>query len=189
MPGFVVRFMGVIGAVAVMLTGCAGNSVVSTQPISETSAPYALDSGDRMRIVIFGQADLSGEYTVDGSGFISIPLIEPTQTRGLSTQELEIELVAILGQTLLRNPNVSVEILNYRPFFILGEVNNAGQFPFVSGMTVQTAVAIAGGFTFRANESNALITRKRAENIVELRVRTNQPVSPGDTILIEERFF
>ncbi|MBL1235169.1 MAG: polysaccharide export protein [Rhodobiaceae bacterium] len=189
MPGFVVRFMGVIGAVAVILTGCAGNSVVSTQPIAETSAPYALDSGDQMRIVIFGQADLSGEYTVDGSGFISIPLIEPVQTRGLSTQELETELVAILGQTLLRNPNVSVEILNYRPFFILGEVNNAGQFPFVSGMTVQTAVAIAGGFTFRANETDALITRKRAENIVELRVRTNQPVSPGDTILIEERFF
>lgn len=189
MPRFVVRFIGVIGAVAVILTGCAGNPVVSTQPIAETSAPYALDSGDQLRIVIFGQADISGEYSVDGSGFISIPLVEPVQARGLSTQQLETELVTILGQTLFRNPNVSVEILNYRPFFILGEVNNAGQFPFVSGMTVQTAVAIAGGFTFRANEADALITRKRAENIVELRVKTNQPVFPGDTILIEERFF
>jgi polysaccharide export outer membrane protein len=111
------------------------------------------------------------------------------QTRGLSTQQLETELVAILGQTLLRNPNVSVEILNYRPFFILGEVNRPGQFPFVSGMTVQTAVAIAGGFTFRANESDALITRKRNESIVELRVPANHSVLPGDTILIEERFF
>jgi protein involved in polysaccharide export with SLBB domain len=139
--------------------------------------------------VIFGQEDLSGEYAVDGSGFISIPLMEPVQTRGLSTQQLETELVAILGQTLLRNPNVSVEILNYRPFFILGEVNRPGQFPFVSGMTVQTAVAIAGGFTFRANESDALITRKRNESIVELRVPANHSVLPGDTILIEERFF
>lgn len=189
MPGFVVRFIGIIGVLVVSLGGCASSSVVSTQPLAEASTPYALDSGDQLRIVIFGQEDLSGEYAVDGSGFISIPLMEPVQTRGLSTQQLETELVAILAQTLLRNPNVSVEILNYRPFFILGEVNRPGQFPFVSGMTVQTAVAIAGGFTFRANESNALITRKRNESIVELRVPANHSVLPGDTILIEERFF
>lgn len=189
MPGFVVRFMGVIGALAVVLTGCASNRVLSSQTLAEQSAPYMLDSGDRLRILVFGQEDMSGEYMVDGSGFISIPLMALVQTRGLSTHQLQTELVAELGQTLLRNPNVSVEILNYRPFFILGEVNNSGQYPFVTGMTVQTAVAIAGGFSFRANEREALVTRKQGEKIVEMRVQTNQPVFPGDTILIEERFF
>ncbi|MBV1933789.1 MAG: polysaccharide export protein [Parvibaculaceae bacterium] len=189
MPKFVVRFMGVIGALAVILTGCASNRVVSSQPLAENSAPYMLDSGDQLRILVFGQEDMSGEYKVDGSGFISIPLMEPMQTRGLSTQQLEAELVAQLAQTLLRNPSVSVEILSYRPFFILGEVNSSGQYPFVSGMTVQTAVAIAGGFTYRANELDVLITRKQGDEIVELRVESNQLVLPGDTILIEERFF
>lgn len=189
MPKFVVRFMGVIGALAVILTGCASDRVVTSQPLAENSVPYMLDSGDQLRILVFGQEDMSGEYKVDGSGFISIPLMEPMQTRGLSTQQLEAALVTHLGQTLLRNPSVSVEILNYRPFFILGEVNNSGQYPFISGMTVQTAVAIAGGFTYRANELDVLITRKQGEDIVEMRVPATQPVLPGDTILIEERFF
>jgi polysaccharide export outer membrane protein len=108
---------------------------------------------------------------------------------GLTTNELQAGIADALAQTLLRNPNVSVQVIEFRPFFILGEVMRAGQYPFVNGMTVQSAVAIAGGFSYRASQSSVHITRKIGGRLVELDVPSNAPVRPGDTILVNERYF
>lgn len=182
-----VQFVVLLALVA--LGGCTGTGVLSETPLQGQDAPYRLDSGDRLRVIVFGQTDLSGEYSVDGAGQISIPLMSPVPARGLTTDELEASLVASLSQTLLRDPSVSVEVLAFRPFFILGEVTNAGQYPFVAGMSVKTAVAIAGGYTYRANERTAIITRNLGDRIVEIGVESSEAVQPGDTVLIKERYF
>lgn len=171
------------------LSACADTGLLSEVPIDGQNAVYRLDSGDRLRVIVFGQTDLSGEYAVDGAGQISIPLVAAIQARGLTTDELEQSVVAILSQTLLRNPSVSVEVLVFRPFFILGEVTNAGQYPFVAGMTVKTGVAIAGGYTHRANTDVVRITRNLGDRIIEIGVNTNTAVLPGDTIFVRERYF
>ncbi|KAB7739613.1 polysaccharide export protein [Parvibaculum sedimenti] len=171
------------------LGGCAGHGVVAERPVNEANEPYLLDSGDKLRVTVFGQTDLSGDFAIDGGGNIAIPLIPPVAARGLTTNELQAAIAASLGKTLLRNPNVSVQVMEFRPFFILGEVQKAGQYPYVNGMTVQSAVAIAGGFSYRADQSTVHITRKRGDKLVEMDVDTDAPVRPGDTILVEERYF
>jgi len=172
-----------------LFAGCADKGLISEVPVDGQNAVYRLDSGDRLRVIVFGQTDLSGEYAVDGAGQVSIPLVAAIGARGLTTDELEETIVATLSQTLLRDPSVSVEVLTFRPFFILGEVTNAGQYPFVAGMTIRTAVAIAGGYTHRANENGARITRNLGDRIIEIGVDSNAAVHPGDTILVRERYF
>lgn len=170
------------------LAGCA-NAPARERLIAETNEPYLLDSGDKLRVTVFGQSDLSGEFAVDGGGNIAVPLIPPVAARGLTTNQLQASIADSLARTLLRNPNVSVQVIQFRPFFILGEVTNAGQYPFVDGMTVQSAVAIAGGFSYRARQDKVHVTRKRGEKLVEMDVDASAPVRPGDTILVGERFF
>lgn len=176
-------------AAAATLAGCAGRGVVGERSYDDANEPYLLDSGDQLRVTVFGQTDLSGDFSVDGGGNIAIPLIPPVQARGLTTNELQAAIADALGKTLLRNPNVSVQVMEFRPFFILGEVQRAGQYPYVNGMTVQSAVAIAGGFSYRADESTVHITRKRGEKFIEINVDSTAPVRPGDTILVGERYF
>lgn len=153
------------------------------------SAPYTLASGDKLRIIVFGQDTLSNIYAVDGAGRISMPLIGPVQVAGRSTAEAAQAIEAKLRAGFLREPRVTVEVDSYRPFFVLGEVTNSGQFPFVNGMTVQTAVAIAGGFTPRALRTSAEITRQTAQGPVSAKVPVTYAVRPGDTIVIGERWF
>ncbi len=171
------------------LAGCASQADTGERPVSDVNEPYLLDSGDKLRVTVFGQTDLSGDFSVDGGGNIAVPLIPPVQARGLTTAELQSAIAASLGKTLLRNPNVSVQVMEFRPFFILGEVQKAGQYPYVSGMTVQSAVAIAGGFSYRADQDTVHITRKRGDRLVEMDVETSALVRPGDTILVQERYF
>jgi len=155
----------------------------------ETAAPYQLASGDRLRVIVFGQDNLSNVYAVDGSGRISMPLIGAVEVQGRTTQQLERAIEAKLRGGYLREPKVSVEVDAYRPFFVLGEVTNSGQFPFVNGMTVQTAVAIAGGFTPRGQRNYAEVTRLMDGQLVTGTVPVTYPVRPGDTIVIKERWF
>jgi polysaccharide export outer membrane protein len=176
-------------AAALMLASCAARGVIAERPAPTESDSYLLDTGDKLRITVFGQEDLSGEYSVDGTGAISMPLLPPISARGLTADEFEAALEIELGENLLRNPNVSIQVMEFRPFFILGEVRNAGQYPYVSGMTVQSAAAIAGGFTYRANADRVTITRNRGDRIVELGVDSTEVVMPGDTILVRERYF
>lgn len=151
--------------------------------------PYRLDSGDKLRVVVFGQENLSRVYTVDGGGFISMPLIGAVQARGLTTFSLEKDIAGQLRTKYVKDPKVTVEIQTYRPFFILGEVKNPGQFAYVNDMSVQTAVAIAGGYTERARESKVKITRSINGRDVTFKAGKEYGIKPGDTIDVTERFF
>jgi len=153
------------------------------------SSPYRLDSGDRLRVTVFGQSNLSRSYSVDGSGFISMPLIGAVKARRATTFELERRIATALKRKYVKDPKVTVEVETNRPFFILGEVDNAGQFPYVAGMTVETAVAIAGGYTPRAKKRNFQIARQINGSTMIRTVPPNAIVQPGDTITVKERFF
>lgn len=155
----------------------------------EVRAPYQLATGDRLRVIVFGQDNLSNVYAVDSQGRISMPLIGAVDATGRTTGQLERQIEGRLRGGFLREPKVSVEVDAYRPFFILGEVTSSGQFPYVNGMTVQTAVAIAGGFTPRGDRHVAIISREVNGEILTGKVPLTQPVLPGDTITIRERWF
>jgi polysaccharide export outer membrane protein len=150
---------------------------------------YTLDSGDKLRVVVFGQEGLSSSYSVDTSGNITMPLIGAVRARGMTSAGLQAAIVAKLRNGYVREPHVAVEVETYRPFFILGEVTLPGQYPYVPNMTVETAVAIAGGYTPRAFKYKIEISR-RVGSLVEKRVVSPEhPVRPGETVHIAERWF
>jgi polysaccharide export outer membrane protein len=154
------------------------------------SPDYRLGSGDHVRITVFGQQDLTGEYQVDGSGKLAFPLIGEIQAGGLTARELERSVRAALSPQYLKDPRVNAEVLAYRPFYILGEVKTPGSYAYVSGMTVINAVALAGGFTPRAKENDFYVARMGGDghrNKVEASQDT--PVQPGDVITVRERWF
>ena len=161
------------------------------EPVEMRSAlpmPYTLDTGDRVRVFVFDQPDLSRIYPVDDQGYISVPLIGRVRARGKTAAGLERAVAQVLGRTYVRDPQVTVDIQQNRPFFILGEVRSPGQYPFVNGMTVKTAVAIAGGFSERALRMRAKVSR-RINGVVEvLDVPSDYVLSPGDTVEVPERF-
>jgi polysaccharide export outer membrane protein len=154
-----------------------------------TIQPYRVDSGDRLRITVFDQKDLSTTYSVDQAGYISFPLIGAVPARGRTLQELEGQIATKLKQGYLRDPDVSIEVDRYRSIFVMGEVGQPGQYSYVPGMTIQNAIAVAGGFTARANQANADVTRKINGNIMTGRVNISNPVLAGDTIYVRERLF
>jgi polysaccharide export outer membrane protein len=149
---------------------------------------YLLDTGDKLRIFVYGQPSLSRLYTVDHGGWITVPLIGAVKARGLTTFDLERVIRSRLAGQFVKDPQVTVDIQQNRPFFILGEVKNAGQYPYVSGMTVKTAVAIAGGYTERANERLVQITRRRNGAVERFDAPDDFLVQPGDTLQVYERF-
>lgn len=155
----------------------------------DTGQTYTLAGGDRLRVIVFGQDSLSNSYSVDGAGRIAMPLIGLIEAQGRSTYSLARQIEDRLRAGYLREPKVSVEVEQYRPFFVLGEVTTSGQFPYVNNMTVQTAVAIAGGYAPRANRTYAELTRLTQDGMVTAAVPITTPVRPGDTIVIKERFF
>jgi polysaccharide export outer membrane protein len=150
---------------------------------------YTLDSGDRVRVIVFGQDNLSRIYSVDGSGAVALPLIGPVRARGLTTFELASEIARDLKRKYIKDPKVTVEVETYRPFFILGEVNKPGQYPYVNAMTVEAAVAISEGYTGRAKKRFVRLTRRFGGVMSTVMVPTDYPVQPGDTIYVLERFF
>ena len=150
---------------------------------------YRLDSGDRVRVIVFGQDNLSRVYSVDTSGSISMPLIGPVARAGSRPSSSRLDIAAELRRKYIKDPKVSVEVEAYRPFFILGEVSKPGQFPYVNGMTVEAAVAIAEGYTERAKKRMVRLTRRFGGVNSTVMVPTDYPVQPGDTIYVLERFF
>lgn len=159
------------------------------QAVADTDEPYLLDTGDRLRIFVYGQPNLSRLYTVDHGGWITVPLIGAVKARGLTAFDLERSIKGKLGAQYVKDPRVTVDVARNRPFFILGEVRVSGQYPYVSGMTVKTAVAIAGGFSERANERKIQITRRVNGLIERMDVPDDYVVQPGDTVYVYERFF
>jgi polysaccharide export outer membrane protein len=151
--------------------------------------PYTLDSGDRLRIVVFGQEGLTSTYIVDVSGKIAMPLIGAISVRGLTTTQAARAIADRLRQGYIREPHVAIEVEIYRPFFILGEVIAPGQYPYVPNMTVETAIAIAGGFTPRAYRWDVEVSRSAGGVTARQKVPMIAPVRPGDTINVGERWF
>lgn len=150
---------------------------------------YRIGAGDRLTIKVVGQPDLSSDYIVDGAGTISFPLINSVTVAGLSAPEVARIITKRLRNGFLRNPDVTVQITELRPFYILGEVNQAGGFPYRSGMTVQNAVAIAGGYSTRANQGKVLITRKLADGTRSFEAPVTTQLYPGDIVYVRERWF
>ena len=155
----------------------------------DEGGPYKLDSGDKLRIFVYGQPNLSRLYQVDSEGRIFVPLIGEVSVRGSTTKGVARNITRRLGTQFVKDPQVTVDIAQYRPFFILGEVRNAGQYPFVSGLSVQAAVAIAGGYADRANERAVRITRKHDGLVEKMDVPPDYVVRPGDEIYVYERWF
>jgi polysaccharide biosynthesis/export protein len=178
-----------VALLTALLAGCTGYSRPQPAFHQVLVDAYRLDSGDRLRVTVFGQPDLTSSYTVDQSGHIAFPLVGTLSARGTTTAELDEMITTALRDGYLRHPDVSVEVDQYRPFFIMGEVRNAGQYNFVPGMTAQMAIAMAGGFTARGYQNSVDITRQINGEIVVGRVSLSDPIRPGDTITIRERFF
>jgi len=160
----------------------ASRSTAAHQPTA-----YQLGPGDQLRVIVFGEEDLSGEFQVDDTGAVSIPLVGEVSAGGQTLRSFEAAVRARLSEGYLKDPRVSVQVLNYRPFYIIGEVEKGGEYPFVSGMHVLNAVAVAGGFTYRANTSKVFITRGGEEFLFE--VTPELRLQPGDVIRVPERFF
>lgn len=177
-------------ALATLAPGCSWFETPLPMIPSEDPGPYRLDSGDQVRVAVFGQDQLTGTYVVSDTGDISIPLVGSVPVRGLTNQDLESTITTSLKQGgFLVNPSVSVEILHFRPFYILGEVRSPGQHDYVPGMNVLTGVAIAGGFTYRADTDHVSIVRNTPDGSIEGQADRSTPVQPGDVIYVNERFF
>jgi polysaccharide export outer membrane protein len=151
--------------------------------------PYTLDAGDKLRIVVFGQDALSNTYIVDAEGRVSFPLVGSVNARGLTVTQLAGSLRSQLAQGFIREPSVAVEVEVYRPFFVLGEVTYPGQYPYVPNMTVENAIAIAGGFTPRGFKDKVTVTRKMGGMATRMVLPLRTPARPGDVITVGERWF
>lgn len=168
---------------------------VARPPVSPVSSytaadePYRLDAGDRLRIVVYGQEGLTNTYTVDAGGSITMPLIGAVRARGLTPAGLAAAVTSRLKNGYLREPFVAAEVEAYRPFFILGEVAAPGQYPYVPNMTIESAVAIAGGFTPRAQRGSIKLTRVGETGTAQAVVPPGTLLKPGDTVVVAERWF
>jgi protein involved in polysaccharide export with SLBB domain len=176
-------------AFVALLAGCASTTHSLPQLSSDPGGVYLLGAGDTLRITVFGEEDLSGSFKISDSGTITMPLIGPVVAQGLSVPDLQKKLVTVLNAKAVKSPDVTVQIDAYRPFFILGEVKNPGSYAYVPDMTVLTAVAIAGGFTFRASQDEVSVTRRKDGKAVEARATRDARVLPGDTVYVFERHF
>jgi polysaccharide export outer membrane protein len=182
-------FIAIALLAASMMAACAGPHYQADWLRAQFNAPYQLASGDRLRVIVFGQDNLSNSFSVDGAGNVSMPLIGLVKAQGLTTEDLERAVEARLRNGFLREPKVSIEVEAFRPFFVLGEVTTAGQYPFINGMTVQNAVAVAGGYTPRGFQGDVDITRIVNGRTATFAAPLNFPVRPGDTVSVRERFF
>ena len=150
---------------------------------------YRLGVGDKLKITVFGEPDLSGEFEVGAIGMISLPLVGDIKARGLSLIEFRNRMARRLSDGYLKEPRITVEVLNYRAFFVHGEVRSGGQFKYKSGLKIRDAIAIAGGYSYRANESFIYLMREGFAKRRKIALPTNMPVLPGDNIRVPERFF
>ncbi len=158
-------------------------------PTASISGTYVLGSTDRVRVKVYGEPDVAGEYEVDSGGYVSIPLAGRVRAAGLTTRQLEQSIASALSKGIVRDPRVNVEIALYRPFYILGEVKKSGEYPYRIGMTVLDAIASAGGFTYRANENKVYLRRSGSAGEEIYALDAPVLIYPGDNIRVPERFF
>ncbi|MBS9720118.1 polysaccharide export protein [Tianweitania sp. BSSL-BM11] len=176
-------------ALSLLTAGCSGYRPTPAAFHAALDKPYILDAGDSLRVTVFEQDGLTNTYAVDQSGYISFPLVGAVAARGKTVQQIERDLAIKLRNGYLRDPDISVQVERYRPIFVMGEVGAAGQYSYVPGLTVQKAIALAGGFSPRANQINVDVTRSINGEIMTGRVITSDPLLPGDTVYVRERLF
>lgn len=185
-----IRRSALFGFVALIAAGCSTPGA-DLPPIADTPlSDYRLGTGDRIRLTVFADPRLSGEFRVNDSGEVAIPLVGSVKAAGSTVREFEGTVVGAMRRAnLLRDPSAAVEVLAYRPIFVLGEAARPGQYEYQPGMNVLTAVALAGGFTYRAVTDSVSITRNTDGDIVESRATRSTPVLPGDVVTVFERRF
>ncbi|MDR3470214.1 MAG: polysaccharide export protein [Devosia sp.] len=172
-------------ALLIPLAGCATNG---QSYWVDTAGPYQLNTGDVLRVTVYGDKDLTNSYKIDDSGAISFPLVGPIRVAGATTEIAARRLSAALANGFMRNPNVAVEVAEYRPFFIQGEVTTSGQFAYIYGMTVRAAISTAGGFKDTADRSRVTVFRRNGDQMMKTKVGLDFPIQPGDTIVVAERW-
>ena len=151
---------------------------------------YKLGSGDKLKLVVYGENDLGGEYLVDGAGQVQLPLLGQIPAAGMSVHDFEAAVGSkFVSEGYLKDPRVSVEVENYRPFYIIGEVKSPGQYPYVNGMNALNAVALAGGYTYRADDKDVYIRRNGSSKEQEAPADQTTKINPGDIIRVDERIF
>ncbi|UGV29079.1 polysaccharide export protein [Rhodopseudomonas boonkerdii] len=186
LSGLPVLSLLILGAiVANTPSGSAQQRLSAASP----SGSYILGPTDRIRLKVYGEPDITGEYEVDANGNVSIPLAGQVKAAGLTTKQLERSITSALAKGIVRDPRVNVEMVAYRPFYILGEVKKSGEYPYRVGLTVLDAVATAGGYTYRANENKVYL--RRAGSTVEEIYPMDAPILlyPGDNVRVPERYF
>lgn len=185
--------LSVLAMTALILGGPAtAQTPPSPAPVAAAStaaAGYILGPRDKLRIIVYGETALSGEFFVSSNGKLSLPLIGEVQAAGLTVSRLQATIENSLKEGYLKDPRVSAEVLTFRPFYILGEVSKPGEYPYNDGLTVLAAVATAGGFTYRANTKRVFIKGANDTSEKSVKLNSSTMVTPGDTIRVPERFF
>lgn len=181
------RIVGLV--MLVFLVSTCGGVNSELEGLSTSAIELRLAPGDKLRVTVFGEDRLSGEYQIDNAGTLSLPLAGTIQGAGLTKTELEQAITTQLKSQYLRNPKVTVDVVNYRPFYVLGEVQKPGEYQFRSGLNVLSAIAIAGGATYRANTSKVMIQRSGSKEMTEYPQDTSVLVMPGDVVRVPERYF
>ncbi|MGD9810708.1 MAG: polysaccharide biosynthesis/export family protein [Sphingobium sp.] len=178
-----------LSVLCIFATACSTQSIAPASGPVPTIADYTLEPGDQIGITTFNEAGLSKQLTLEPDGTIDMPLIGRMPASGRTVQQLALEIEAALAKGYIRDPKVSIELTTKRPYYILGEVRNPGEYPTTPGMTVLNAIAKAGGFTAIANRKKVFIRRKGANSEEETKLTVSTPVLPGDTVRIGERYF
>ncbi|WP_299347189.1 polysaccharide biosynthesis/export family protein [uncultured Maritalea sp.] len=184
-----VRFAALF--VLLFVSACATGPRPSThngQAFEKSHVAYQLDTGDVLRVTVYNDAQLTNSFGIDDAGFISMPLVGRVYVRGKTVNQASALITSSLASGYLRDPNVAVEVAQYRPFYIQGEVASSGQFPFVFGMSVRAAISTAGGFSDVATKNSVTIYRKATTGTTKLRAKMDDLVQPGDTIVVHERW-
>jgi protein involved in polysaccharide export with SLBB domain len=171
-------------------TNTPGGARPRTASLPERDPDYKLGPNDRLRVIVFGQPTLTGEYSLDGNGVLAFPLIGNLPASGMTTSQLQKQIAAKLEPDYLVNPSVSVEVVTRRPFYVIGEVHKPGNYPYVTGMTALNAVAMAGGFTYRARKNDFYVKRLDKDGkMVRVVAQSGTVLRPGDTLEVRERLF
>ena len=179
----------VLVATSATIANAAGAASIAAAESSKTAPDYVLGPGDKIRVITFGEESLTGTFVVGATGGVSLPLIGEIQAGGRTTGELTGDMTRKLADGFLKDPRVSIEVVDFRPFYILGEVNKPGLYPYTNGLTVNGAVATAGGFTYRANTHKVFIRSAQGDAERKMPLTSGAIVHPGDTLRIAERYF
>lgn len=171
------------------LYGCAGTPPIHPLPVAANPPPYEMGPGDRISVTVFGEDNITGEYDIDPQGTVSLPLAGRMTAKDMTPQQFETALRNRLGHGLVTNPQVAVSVVKYRPFYILGEVKNPGAYPYYSGATVLNAVALAGGYTYRASTTDISVVRPESKDRDPQLASEEAYLEPGDIVIVPLRWF